>query len=1301
MATILLSAVGGAIGAGFGGTVLGLSGAVIGRAVGATVGRMIDQRAMGGGSEAVDVGRIDRFRVMGASEGAAIPRLWGRVRLSGQVIWSSRFLETATTTGGGGGGKGRPAQPKVTRYSYSVSLAVALCEGRVSRVGRIWADGMEIEPEILTLRVYHGSEDQLPDAKIAAVEGAGNAPSYRGIAYVVIEDLDLSAYGNRIPQFSFEVLRPAQGSAAAAHQGYDQIIPGICMIPGSGEYALATTPVHNDFGLGVSRSANVHAMTGKTDFASSLEALRDELPHAKGASLVVSWFGGDLRAASCQLRPKVEQASNEGVPMAWTVSGLGRASASVVPTLGGGPVYGGTPADASVIEAITALKAAGKDVTFYPFILMDQLSGNSLPDPWTGTPGQPALPWRGRITLNAAPGQPGSADRSAAAATEVASFFGTASPAHFSHSSSGVTYTGPAEWSYRRFILHYAHLCAAAGGVAAFCIGSELRALTQIRGAGDSFPTVAALRQLAGEVKAILPAAKLTYAADWSEYFGYHVDDNVYFHLDPLWADPAIDFIGIDNYMPLADWRDGSSHADAAWGDIYNRDYLRANIAGGEGFDWYYADEAGALAQTRLPISDGAHGEPWVFRPKDIRGWWSSSHHDRIAGSRSATPTEWIAGSKPIRFTEYGCAALDKGANQPNRFLDPKSSESALPRGSNGLRDDLMQLAYYQAMHSYWTDPANNPQAFLYAGPMLDFDNSLAWAWDARPFPAFPAAATVWSDGGNYDKGHWLNGRASNVDLSAVMAEICQSSNLPEADLAAARGILRGYSLTEVGTARAALQPLLLTFPSDVVEREGQLRIQSRHARSKITLDPQSLVRSSELEGACELNRSASAEMPAHLRISYIEAESDFPIATAAATAPDRASDVVSQSELPLLLTASEAIAIAERWLAEVEVSRDTARFALPRSQLGVGVGDTVDLGGQSYRIDRAEASDMQIFDAVRVDPTIYAPVDLVVPRRGWQEVPAALPVYPLFLDLPLMTGQEQPQAPHALATASPWPGPVALWSSASSDGFTLNTVLETAAVIGVTETALAAAPAGLWDRGAALRVRLAAGALASVSEASLLGGANLAAIGNGSAETYELFQFATATLVAPQTYDLTLRLRGQLGTDALMPDLWPAGSSFVLITAALQQIDLPNAARGLERNYRFVAANRGYDDASAVALTKSFSGIGLRPYSVAHLRATAAGVGDLTLGWIRRTRIDGDSWQALEVPLGEDSETYVLRVFQGSALKREVTLTSPQWLYTAAQQSADGVSGTITIAVAQQSQSYGNGPFARIEVAL
>ena len=105
--------------------------------------------------------------------------------------------------------------------------------------------------------------------------------------------------------------------------------------------------------------------------------------------------------------------------------------------------------------------------------------------------------------------------------------------------------------------------------MSAFCIGSEMRGLTQIRGADNVFPTVVALKSLAAEVRVLLGAdCQIGYAADWSEYFGYHPKDDsgdLFFHLDPLWSDDNIDFIGIDNYMPLSDWRDGPEHKDAHW----------------------------------------------------------------------------------------------------------------------------------------------------------------------------------------------------------------------------------------------------------------------------------------------------------------------------------------------------------------------------------------------------------------------------------------------------------------------------------------------------------------------------------------------------------------------------------------------------------------------------------------------------------------------------------------------------------------------------------------------------------------
>ncbi len=267
-----------------------------------------------------------------------------------------------------------------------------------------------------------------------------------------------------------------------------------------------------------------------------------------------------------------------------------------------------------MIEAIEAIRAGGQEVMVYPFLLMEILAGNGLPDPWGGAE-QPPLPWRGRITGEVAPGQPGSPDGTAANAAAVDAFFGTVTAADFAVSNGLVTYAGPDEWSYSRFILHSAALCAAAGGVDAFCIGSEMRSLTQMRD-HEGFRAVTRFRQLAAEVRALLPDADLGYAADWSEYFGYQPQDgsgDVYFHLDPLWADDEIDFIGIDNYMPLSDWRDGTDHADAAWGTIYDQGYLEANVEGGEGYDWYYPTGEARAAQRRVPIDASLRG--WQVSP--------------------------------------------------------------------------------------------------------------------------------------------------------------------------------------------------------------------------------------------------------------------------------------------------------------------------------------------------------------------------------------------------------------------------------------------------------------------------------------------------------------------------------------------------------------------------------------------------------------------------------------------------------------------------------------------------------------
>lgn len=1298
MATIVLSAAGFAAGASVGGTVFGLSSAVIGRAFGATVGRVIDQRLLGSGSQAVETGRVERFRLTGASEGAPVPQVYGRMRLPGQVIWASRFEESSTTTGGGKGSRG-----STTSFSYSVSLAIALCEGEITRVGRIWADGIEVARDDLNLRLYTGSEGQMPDPKIEAVEGAGNAPSYRGTAYVVLENLPLDQFGNRVPQFTFEVI------GAAGDTGISDLSTGIqavALMPGTGEYALATTPVHYSDGLGQNRSANVNSPSGKTDFQTSVENLSEELPNCGSASLVVSWFGNDLRCGSCEISPKVEQRAQDGVGMAWNVSGISRAGASEIAKVDGRSIYGGTPADASVVEAVAELTASGKETVFYPFILMDQLDGNGLPDPWSGADDQPVLPWRGRITLSVAPGRAGSPDQGAQADAEVAAFFGQAAPGDFSVNGTVVSYNGPAEWSYRRFILHYAHLCAAAGGVAAFCIGSEMRGMTQIRGAAG-FPVVEALRQLAADVRLILgPETKIGYAADWTEYFGYQPQDgsgDVFFHLDPLWADGNIDFIGIDNYMPLADWRDGNAHADASWGTIYDLEYLKSNIAGGEGFDWYYASPQAEAAQIRTPITDGAHDEPWVYRYKDFKGWWGNQHHERIGGVRQATATGWVPGSKPIWFTELGCAAIDKGPNEPNKFLDTKSSESSLPKYSDGTRDELVQMQYLRAMFEFWSDPDNNPISNNYSGPMVDMGRAHVWAWDARPYPFFPNNIELWSDGENYARGHWINGRTAARALAAVVAEICLKSGVQDFDVSDLYGYVRGYSVIDPSTARAALQPLMLAYGFDAVERDGALIFRTRDGRAVADIESQNLAVSADLPGEAEAIRAPVAEIAGRVRLAYVDAEGDYETRAAEAVFPDESDVTTSNSELSLALIKSEARAITERWLAESRIARDTLRFALPPSQLGIGAGDVVRLGdGHAsglYRLDQVEHTNMQLIEAVRVEPDVYRPSDGADEATRVRAFAPAVPPYPVFLDLPLLTGDEAEHAPHLAVTSQPWPGRVAVYASNSGSGYEQNTIITAPATIGVTQSVLEARGPGVWDRGDPLRVKLSSGALAAASQGEVLNGANVAAIGDGSSDNWEIFQFAGATLVAPDTYDLTLRLRGQQGSDALIPQVWPEGSIFVLLDGVPGQIELAPSARNLARHYRIGPARRALDDPSYVEKIEAFSGIGLRPYSPAHLRIARGDTGDLAVSWVRRTRIDGDSWVPVDVPLGEAIEQYLVRVIKDGAVLRETTTAAPQWSYSAAQQAADGATGALEIRVAQLSDRYGAGLFERIMI--
>lgn len=189
MATLVLSQIGSAIG----GPAASIAGAFAGSA--------IDRSLLG--SSRNRGARLDQLAVQGSGYGGTIPRIYGRMRVAGNIIWATPVRETRLQTGGkaGTGGSG-----------YSVSLAIALSATPIINVGRVWADGKQVRSASgefavpVVMRVYTGSEAQDPDPLIEAAEGAGSAPAYRGMAYLVLEDLQLGEFAGRVPQFSFEVV---------------------------------------------------------------------------------------------------------------------------------------------------------------------------------------------------------------------------------------------------------------------------------------------------------------------------------------------------------------------------------------------------------------------------------------------------------------------------------------------------------------------------------------------------------------------------------------------------------------------------------------------------------------------------------------------------------------------------------------------------------------------------------------------------------------------------------------------------------------------------------------------------------------------------------------------------------------------------------------------------------------------------------------------------------------------------------------------------------------------------------------
>lgn len=1438
MTTLILQSAGAAVGAALGGPF----GAILGRSLGTLAGNTVDQQ-LSGKTISREGARLSDMPGLASSEGGSIPRLYGRARLGGQVIWSTRFHETVASQTSGGKGIGSAPSVTTQTYVYHANLAIGLCEGPIAFVRRIWADGKLLDVSNLTIRLYRGDDVQDPDPLILAKEGAGFAPAYRGLAYLVFEHFPLADYGDRVPQFSFEIVKPVTG--------LNDNIRAINLIPGAGEFVYDPDLVTSVAQDGSTLPTNRHQVQGASDFEASLDQLLALCPNLKTVQLVVSWFGDDLRAGQCRIKPRVESHDTVTRETEWICAGHGRDTTPVVSLNNERPAYGGTPSDPSIVRAVRALKERGLDVVIYPFLMMDIPPGNTRVDPWTGASHQAAFPWRGRITTERASPRADTTDMTSHVDDECSAFFGTIQFGNMTGVGTSVS-ASPDEWTYRRFIFHYAKLLAEEN-IDGILIGSELRGLTRLQNGLGKFPFVTGLMDIAQTLRATLPShVSILYAADWTEYGSYVLaSGDIRFPLDPLFSHPAISAVGIDAYWPLSDWRDGTSHLDRSISSsIYDVDYLASRFGAGENFDWYYKSEDEGLVrvnytyidngttvvappamtdalqdkeynapvfgldggvliadigrsahintiaiapisssylwgglyltnidiflsndavswtnfgrtpetisdsqltrikidrvarfiklmptyarpdgadywiclsefqvevrrdrdvQLRTPITDGAYNEPWIYRSKDLVNWWSKPHYERTGGIRSSTPTSWVPASKPIYLTEFGCPAVDRGANAPNLFADPKSSENALPPYSRGARDDLIQNRTLRSLYRRF-DPASpgftnahNPVSTLYDGRMLDLDHSALWAWDARPYPEFPMRSDIWSDGANYETGHWLNGRLEGAALDHLIAAILRDADLPEADISTDQ-FLDGYVIDRPSSARAALEPLAQFFGFDNAVSSGHMRFFGRQQGTIASLQEDDFVQLDD-KGFADITRAQENELPREVRLGFSDSDRLYRASSVTSRRLSGGAKGSINRDAAVMLRIAEAQRLADLALFDIWSRRETVKFRLRPGLIKFEPGDLVDLSAIGhrgvYQIERITDSVNRFVEAHALDPNL---AELIAPAIST----SASVTKPIFSSAPqarLMALPPVTSAPVTVlalaADARPWTGPLTIWRSVEGAAFSVFGSVTRPARIGKLLTPLAPGPVWRWDLLNQFELEMSGQALSARGETDALAAKPALAIETINGQ-WEIISYQNAVLIGENKYRISRLLRGLGGTENLAQLTAPQGRVVVCLDDAIEPLASGSDHLGETWAWRIVPAGLEVSDTSAVELIAPIGGHALKPLAPVHLEArrSADGIG---LSWFRRARENGDSWGVAEIALDEADERYEIEILKNASVVRILSATEQKITYGNSFILADfGQPITkLHVRIYQLSRAVGRGAMAEADLII
>jgi hypothetical protein len=541
------------------------------------------------------------------------------------------------------------------------------------------------------------------------------------------------------------------------------------------------------------------------------------------------------------------------------------------------------------------------------------------------------------------------------------------------------------------------------------------------------------------------------------------------------------------------------------------------------------------------------------------------------------------------------------------------------------------------------------------------------------------------------------------VNLAGVVRDISLRCGLEDADIDVSEltDLVDGFTLTRQMAGRSAIEPLMQAFFFDPVESDYKIKFRKRGRRPAVTIPDDDLAAhsaGSEVPDLVQIKRMQEIDLPQTVSVKFKNTAADYQNSTQYERRMAGRSQSDVTVELPLAMSPEKAKQIATAALYSAWSERTGLSFSTSLAYAALEPTDTAIVHNRLVRVAHRKRNGAVIEWEVFADGNSVYPSDTAT--QGGAAAPSGpvgqtitpTPVTQLVvIDAPItqdgVTGAVITFAVQGRSTG--WNGAQIFKSVDGGLSYQPVASAPGASLIGSALNVLGPYQGGdTFDELNTVRVALlpsSSGAtLSSATELAVLNGSNAALLGG------EVLQYKRAVLNDDGTYTLSGLLRYRRGTDYATH---AAGERFVPLTTALVQVAVPTSEVGLPRQYKAVSNGGSLSLAQAVTLT--YTGADLKPYSPVQIGGWRDAAGGLTLTWTRRTRIGGEWRDGIDAPLSEAGEAYDIEILNGSAIARTFSgVTTPTVFYSTAQQIADfgSVQSSVTARIYQLSSAVGRG---------